>query len=150
MEIDSINPFSATGLFLYPLSSFATMNKYLSPGTFLNFEYMWYRKKCHVTVSFYNPWKYQKTRCFQFSGSIERDQWHEQGYWNSNQIKFEVISNRCSHWRKNVITKSKFILTLWLFWYLVNIFAHVCKIWSNIIEDNELLKKWSFHYGFLH
>ena len=31
-------------------------------------------------VSFYTPWKHQKTRGFlMFSGGLERDQWHEMG-----------------------------------------------------------------------
>ena len=46
-------------------------------------------------VSFYTPWKQQKTRSFlMFSGGIERDQWHEMGQFNNSffAILNDIIS----------------------------------------------------------
>ena len=34
----------------------------------------------YATISFYTPWKHQKTKGFlMFFGGIERDEWHEMG-----------------------------------------------------------------------
>ena len=42
-------------------------------------------------VSFYIPWKHQKTFGFlMFSGGLERDQWHEMDYFFFNFEHFSV------------------------------------------------------------
>ena len=45
-------------------------------------------------VSFYTPWKYEKTSRFLiFSGGIERDQWHEMGY--ADCLVVAMITQAC-------------------------------------------------------
>ena len=42
-------------------------------------------------VSFYTPWKHQKTRGFlMLSGGVERDHWYEMGYTVILRIKFLI------------------------------------------------------------
>ena len=49
----------------------------------------------HVSdLSFYTPWKYQKTRCFlMFSGGLERNQLNEMGY-------EKLLKKRCLYFSK--------------------------------------------------
>ena len=60
----------------------------------------------HALVSFYSPWKYQKTwRFLVFPGGIERDQCHKMDY-------------------KNSIVCSNFMETSWNYWTAV----HICYV----------------------
>ena len=47
-------------------------------------------------ISFYSPWRHQKTSGFEmFSGGIERDQWHEMGWKTFRILIFSIFPIFC-------------------------------------------------------
>ena len=82
-------------------------------------------------VSFYTPWKHQKTSGFLFSGGIERAQWQKiiwiiSVQWNSaaEQVKKKVYTPNC------LISARTSKSILWKYWG-VTLFLKGKKIWSS-------------------
>ena len=68
-------------------------------------------------VSFYTPWKYQKTSSFLiFSGGIERDQWHKTGQWQYwESCHTDHVNSTFSQTSRTSVKKTRRFLRLFIF-----------------------------------